>query len=319
MAEVDDEGRMSTAYGFNPKTANEKLWSSDPLWQAQVIGNSLMEAATQYYYMHVDHLGALVLATTVQGQTSWQGVSEAFGSTTAITNAFEMSLRFPGQYWDKETQSHQKFHRDYRPGLGRYLQSDPLGILAGVNVFLYAEARPLWVSDSYGLITLPSAGDLSDIDYQLLMRYLSRKGGYMDLSKYCDRYTKTRAISQRLDELENAVDKLTESYAGNLADGQVVEDCIGRRNKNIVGDFAYAAGVGVFHVQTAKCKITGVGCNCAESNCEFGVSYIDEYKDVIDLCQKHGVCGSAQDILGDPFTFGLNCKVGGYFSKKCKR
>jgi RHS repeat-associated protein len=36
--------------------------------------------------------------------------------------AFEFPLRFPGQYFDKETNLHYNYFRDYDPGLGSYKQ-----------------------------------------------------------------------------------------------------------------------------------------------------------------------------------------------------
>jgi hypothetical protein len=42
---------------------------------------------------------------------------------------FPLSLRFPGQVLDKETNLHYNYFRDYDPGIGRYIQSDPIGVL----------------------------------------------------------------------------------------------------------------------------------------------------------------------------------------------
>ena len=66
--------------------------------------------------------------------------------------ATEMNLRFPGQYWDRETQTHYNFNRDYLPGLGRYAQLDPIGIAGGVNAFAYVSARPNASRDPWGLV-----------------------------------------------------------------------------------------------------------------------------------------------------------------------
>ena len=46
MAEADSRGQMSKAYGFNPKAAQQGLWSTDPIWQADVTANSLTHNAT---------------------------------------------------------------------------------------------------------------------------------------------------------------------------------------------------------------------------------------------------------------------------------
>ena len=39
---------------------------------------------------------------------------------------FDLPLRLPGQYFDKETNLSYNHFRDYDPALGRYAQSDPI-------------------------------------------------------------------------------------------------------------------------------------------------------------------------------------------------
>jgi RHS repeat-associated protein len=63
----------------------------------------------------------------------------------------QFNLRFPGQYYDAETGKHYNYFRDYDATIGRYLQSDPLGVDAGPNTFAYSEADPLNAFDPYGL------------------------------------------------------------------------------------------------------------------------------------------------------------------------
>ncbi|MEZ5520183.1 MAG: RHS repeat-associated core domain-containing protein [Dokdonella sp.] len=42
--------------------------------------------------------------------------------------AFDSGLRFPGQRFAPETQSHYVYFRDYEPGSGPHLESDPIGL-----------------------------------------------------------------------------------------------------------------------------------------------------------------------------------------------
>nr|WP_314550334.1 RHS repeat-associated core domain-containing protein [uncultured Ottowia sp.] len=172
MAETDEEGRITRAYGFNPHTqqarTNEEdedaqegsLWSTDPIWQADLAaGQSLKEAS--YHYLVTDHLGTPVLALNKAGETTWKANYEAFGK--AIINpasTAQINLRLPGQYFDAETGLHQNWNRDYAPGIGRYVQADPIGLAGGENRYVYVNGNPLPKIDSEGLqaIAVPMPG-----------------------------------------------------------------------------------------------------------------------------------------------------------------
>jgi len=93
-----------------------------------------------------------MLATDKLGSTSWTAVAEAFGATGVLQgSSIAMNLRFPGQYWDGETGNHYNFHRDYKAGMGRYLEGDPIGLDGGINFFIYVSANPMTKRDSFGL------------------------------------------------------------------------------------------------------------------------------------------------------------------------
>ena len=49
------------------------------------------------------------------------------------------------------TTSHYNYYRDYDPNIGRYVESDPIGISLETNTFGYAASAPLSNSDSLGL------------------------------------------------------------------------------------------------------------------------------------------------------------------------
>lgn len=57
----------------------------------------------------------------------------------------------PGQYYDAETGKHYNYFRDFDPSLGRYVESDPIGLVAGMNTFTYVLASPLELIDAEGL------------------------------------------------------------------------------------------------------------------------------------------------------------------------
>lgn len=113
----------------------------------------------QVYFLHNDHLGTPRVVTDSTNKIVWQNEGEPFGN--ALPNEdpgntgtpFTLNLRFPGQYYDKETGRNQNYYRDYNPETGRYVQSDPIGLRGGVNTFAYVEGNPVGATDPEGLLT----------------------------------------------------------------------------------------------------------------------------------------------------------------------
>jgi len=115
--------------------------------------------AANVYFIHTDHLNTPRLVANSTGATVWRwDQQEPFGVNVPDENpsslgAFEFPLRFPGQYADKETNLFYNYFRDYDAVLGRYVQSDPLGLAAGLSTYGYVEAYPIGDSDTEGLIS----------------------------------------------------------------------------------------------------------------------------------------------------------------------
>ncbi|MFJ2375147.1 putative T7SS-secreted protein [Streptomyces sp. NPDC087769] len=93
----------------------------------------------------VDESGALVwrTRTTLWGTTTW--TRDATGYTP---------LRFPGQYFDRESELHYNFFRYYDPESARYLTPDPLGLTPADNPVTYVHNPHTW-SDPLGLSPCP--------------------------------------------------------------------------------------------------------------------------------------------------------------------
>jgi len=48
---------------------------------------------------------------------------------------------------------HYNYFRDYDPSIGRYIESDPIGLDGGVNTYAYVDANPLMKVDLLGLFS----------------------------------------------------------------------------------------------------------------------------------------------------------------------
>jgi RHS repeat-associated protein len=103
------------------------------------------------YYLHTDHLGTPQLATDVNQNVVWSTSYQPYGTTGAVTGGITQNLRLPGQYGDSETGFNYNGFRDYMPGLGRYLEADPIGINGGIDPYLYTYANPEAAADRTGL------------------------------------------------------------------------------------------------------------------------------------------------------------------------
>lgn len=89
--------------------------------------------------------------TDGSGTVVWSADYKPFGEATITVSTITNNLRFPGQYYDAETGLHQNWWRDYNFSNGRYVQSDPIGLLGGSNSYAYVAGNPLGYADPFGL------------------------------------------------------------------------------------------------------------------------------------------------------------------------
>jgi RHS repeat-associated protein len=123
------------------------------------ITSAPVNSTPQAYYIHTDQLNTPRLITDNNNQAVWRWDNwEPFGNyitdedPSNTGNKFTFNLRFPGQYYDSETQTHYNYFRDYDPETGRYIQSDPIGLGGGINTYGYVSGSPMDGYDPYGLL-----------------------------------------------------------------------------------------------------------------------------------------------------------------------
>jgi RHS repeat-associated protein len=127
---------LTGEYDATGQLLQEIVWLGD-LPVAALKPTTPASATTDIYYIHADHLGTPRKITRPgDNKVLWTWESEAFGNSLPDQNpsglgAFVFNLRFPGQYYDVETGLFYNYFRDYDPGTGRYIESDPIGLAGG--------------------------------------------------------------------------------------------------------------------------------------------------------------------------------------------
>ena len=92
--------------------------------------------------------------TDSTGAVVWSAQYDPFGEAIiAPTSTITNNLRFPGQYFNQETGGCYNWNRDYNQHLGRYIESDPIGIEGDINLYLYTADNPIRYFDQSGLFT----------------------------------------------------------------------------------------------------------------------------------------------------------------------
>jgi RHS repeat-associated protein/uncharacterized repeat protein (TIGR02543 family) len=150
----DEQGHLTGEYDSVGQLLQEVLWLGD--LPVAVLKPSAT-ATPDLYYLHADHLGTPRKITRPgDNQVVWTWESEAFGASLPDPNPsrlgnFVFNLRFPGQYYDQETGLFYNGFRDYDPQIGRYSESDPIGLDGGINTYAYVGGNPLNLIDPSGL------------------------------------------------------------------------------------------------------------------------------------------------------------------------
>jgi RHS repeat-associated protein len=144
LAETDNQGRIQREY----------VWLDDQLL-AILDGEP---SATQIYAVHPDPLGTPRAVTDTTGKLLWRAApaSEPFGLSVEPDpdgdgTPFVLNLRFPGQYYDQETNLAYNWHRYYDERVGSYTTSDPIGLNGGQwSTYGYVEGNPVSKIDPTG-------------------------------------------------------------------------------------------------------------------------------------------------------------------------
>ena len=143
IAETDSGATITAKYIFGPGL-------DEPL---------RMEKAGNSYYYHFDGLGSVAGLTDAGGQLKESYAYDVYGQfkiTDPAGNPLTQStvgnrFTFTGREFDSETGHYSYRARVYNPKLGRFLQRDPVGTSAGLNLYTYVDNNPANFADPLGL------------------------------------------------------------------------------------------------------------------------------------------------------------------------
>jgi RHS repeat-associated protein len=153
----DDQGQLLGEYSNTGAALREFIWfNNEPIAVFTPAATTPATNPPQVLHIHSDHLGTPRVILNKANQSRWSWMAEPFGTTAANTNPqglgnFTFNLRMPGQYADSETGLFYNYFRDLDTAMGRYVQSDPIGLEGGINTYAYVNANPSMYVDPNGL------------------------------------------------------------------------------------------------------------------------------------------------------------------------
>jgi RHS repeat-associated protein len=149
----DESGHLLGQYTAAGALTQETIWLGD-IPVATLRTNS---GGVGVFYVHADHLNTPIKLTRPSDNAMvWRWDHDPFGNGAPDLDpdgngqAVSYDLRFPGQIYDAQAGMHQNYFRDYSPAIGRYVESDPIGLEGGVNTYVYVEGNPVSYTDPTG-------------------------------------------------------------------------------------------------------------------------------------------------------------------------
>jgi len=152
----DEQGHLLGEYAASGTPIREYVWLGDT--PVLMLAHTANQPPT-VYLIHADQIDTPRMVQDAQYNNRWAWDADGFGQLPPNENpaglgGFVFNLRMPGQYFDAESGLFYNHFRDYDPGTGRYVESDPIGLAGGINTYSYVRGNPLSNVDPEGKNTV---------------------------------------------------------------------------------------------------------------------------------------------------------------------
>jgi len=143
---IDSLARPIVEIGATTNAVRWYVWSNGKLI-AQVESNGTVRIA------HADELGKVLALTDNSGVKTDEFAYQPYGRLIAHSGTTDVSFAYMGDYgvWHAGQGLYLTRHRAYESNLARFLQTDPIGLEGGWNLYVYGEENPSVFTDVLGL------------------------------------------------------------------------------------------------------------------------------------------------------------------------
>jgi RHS repeat-associated protein len=137
IAEYNNYNTLQRKYVYGPGI-------DEPICMIDVAGGNAV------YYYHFDGLGSVAALSDIIGDIVERYSYSAFGEPNRVSSVGNTYM-FTGRNYDSETGLYYYRARYYKPSIGRFLQSDPIGYFDGTNLYTYVHNNPINSVDPLGM------------------------------------------------------------------------------------------------------------------------------------------------------------------------
>ena len=134
--EYDSSGNILRRYVSGPNVDEPLVWYEGP-------------GTTTRRWLHADNVGSIIAWSDLTGTAGATYAYDPYGNPPSWSGS---RYSYTGQIMIPEAQLYHYKARAYDPGIGRFLQTDPIGYASDINAYAYVGNDPINFTDPTGLV-----------------------------------------------------------------------------------------------------------------------------------------------------------------------